>query len=132
VGLVHDHDLVGDLQRLLLVMGHEDRGQLDLVVEFPQPAAQVLSDARVQGPEGLVEEKHLGLNGQGARKGHPLALAAGELGREAPGQAVQLHELQEAVRPLDDGGIGRPLAPAALTRSPKATFSRTDMCRKRA
>jgi len=82
-------------------------------VEAPQPAPQVLAHARVERPERLVEEKHLRLDGEGAGQGHPLALAARELGRKPPREAVQLHELKEPVGPLRDRRGRRPVAPTA-------------------
>ncbi len=44
-------DLVGDLERLLLVVGHEDGGQADLVVELAQPAAELLADLGIERAE---------------------------------------------------------------------------------
>ena len=132
LALVHDHDPVAHLERLLLVVGHEDAGDPDLVVQPAQPAAQLLAHLRVQGAEGLVEEQHLGLHRQGAGQGHALALAAGELRGVAVAQPVELHQLQEvgdlrSGSPPPRGGARR-----GRTRRPKATFSNTVMWRKRA
>ena len=79
--VVHHHDLLGDLHRLLLVVGDEDRRHVDLVVEPPQPGAQLLADGRVERAERLVEQQHLGLDGERAGERHALALAARELRR---------------------------------------------------
>src|SRR5918911_192588 len=77
--LVDDHDLLGDLQRLLLVVRDEDRRHVDLVVEAAQPGAQLLAHARVERAERLVEQQDLRLDGERAGEGHALALAAREL-----------------------------------------------------
>ena len=54
VGLVHDDDLVRDLQGLLLVVRHENRRKLDLVMKTAEPAPQILAHPRVQGSERFV------------------------------------------------------------------------------
>ena len=77
--LVHEHDRVRDLHRLLLVVRHEDRRDVHLVVETAQPVAQLLPHAGVERAERLVEEQHLGLNGERARERHALPLPAREL-----------------------------------------------------
>ena len=90
--LVHDHDLPGDLHRLLLVVGDEDRRHVDLVVETAKPLAQLLADVRVQGPERLVEQQHLGLDGERASQRHALALAARELRRVPVAEPIEVYQ----------------------------------------
>ena len=82
----HDDDEVGELHRLVLVVGDEDGGEAGLVVDFAQAAAELLADAGVERAEGLVEEEHARLDGERAGEGDALALAAGELGRVAAGR----------------------------------------------
>ena len=50
--LGQDGDAVGELQRLVLVVGHEDRGLAGAVVDLAKPAAQVLPHLGVEGAEG--------------------------------------------------------------------------------
>ena len=95
--VVHDGDRVGDLHRLLLVVGDQDRRLVDLLVQAPQPVAQLLAHAGVEGAEGLVEQHHLGLDRERAGERHALALAARELAGVAVGQAVELHEREQLV-----------------------------------
>ncbi len=106
--VVHHRDLVGDLHRLLLVVGDEDGRDVHLFVEAPQPFAQLRAHARVEGAERLVEQEHLGLDRERAGERHPLPLAARELGRVAVAELLQLHELEQRVDPLADLGL-RPL-----------------------
>jgi hypothetical protein len=49
---------------------------VDLVVEAPQPCAQLLAHGGVERPEGLVEEQYTRLDGERAGERHALALAA--------------------------------------------------------
>ena len=100
--LVHDHDLPGDLHRLLLVVGDEDRRHVDLVVEAAQPLAELLADVRVQRAERLVQQQHLGLDGERASQRHPLALAARELRRVAVAEPLEVHEPDQLLHPLVD------------------------------
>ena len=99
--LVHHDQLAGDVHRLLLVVGDEDRRHVHLVVEAAQPGAQVLAHLGVERTEGLVEQQHLRLDRQRPGQGHALALAAGELDGVALGEPVELHQLQQLV---DAGG----------------------------
>ena len=67
---------------------------------------------------GLVGDDHLGLQGEGARDGDPLALAAGKLvgvlARQPGGEPDQLHQLGDPPRnlprrthPVDPQGLGQ-------------------------
>ena len=53
---VHHGDLLGDVHRLLLVVRDEQRRDLHLFVQPPQPAPQLLADRRVERAERLVEQ----------------------------------------------------------------------------
>src|ERR1700733_11981638 len=52
--LVHHHELAGDVHRLLLIVGDEDRRHVHLLVEIAQPGAEVLADLRVERAERLA------------------------------------------------------------------------------
>ena len=77
-----DH-LVGELERLLLVVGDEHAGQAEAPVQVAQPAPQVLPDLGVERAERLVEQQDARLDRERAGERHPLALAARELVRIA-------------------------------------------------
>ena len=130
--LVHDDDAVGELERLFLIVGDEDAGQADLVVQPPQPAAQLLPHFRVERAERLVEQQHRRLDRQRARQRHALALPARQLRRQPVREEVELHERSSSLtrranllRRLGRSRRGR-------TRMPNATFSNTVMWRKSA
>ena len=95
--LVHHHDAVGDLERLLLVVRHEDARHVDLVVQPAQPLPQLLPHLRVERAERLVEQQHLRLRGQRAGQRDALPLAAGELRRIARAEALEPDQLQQLV-----------------------------------
>src|SRR4051794_37952364 len=77
--VVQDDDLAGDLHRLLLVVRDDDRRHVHLVVQAPQPGAQLLADAGVERAERLVEQQHARLDRERTGERHPLALATREL-----------------------------------------------------
>ena len=54
----------------------------------------------VEGAERLVHEQDLGLLGEGAGEGDPLAHAAGQLVRALGGEAVEVHGAQQRLGPL--------------------------------
>ena len=122
--VVHEHDVVGDLHRLLLVVRHEDRRHVHLVVQPAQPLAQLLPHARVERAERLVEQQHLRLDRERTRERHPLALPARELRGISLAEPLELHELEQLVDAIAD------LLPsgAAARSSPNATLSATVMC----
>ena len=133
LALVHHHDAVGHLQRLFLVVGDEDRGDVQLVVQPAQPAPQLLAHLGVERAERLVQQQHLRLDRQRARQRHALPLAAGELRRIAVGRASRAAPARSSsLHALRDLGFAQARIARGLTRRPKAMFSNTVMCRNRA
>ena len=93
--LVDDDDLLCQLHRLLLIMRDEDRRHVDLLVQPAQPVAQLGTNLHVERTEGLIEQQHLRLHRQRARKGHALQLTARELRGIAPREALQAHQREQ-------------------------------------
>ena len=93
---VVDHDdLVGDLEGLLLVVGHEHGGDVHLVVQATEPVAQLLADLGIECTEGFVQQQHVGLDRERSGQGHALPLPAGELRRQSIGELVEVHQLEQ-------------------------------------
>ena len=92
-------------------MGHEDRGEADPLVKFPEPTAEVFAHLGIQSAERLVEQQHFRLDGQRSRKGHPLALAAGELGGKPFFEPVELDGCEKLLDAGADRRFRRPLLP---------------------
>ena len=57
----HDGDAIGERQRLLLIVGHEDGSETGQIVQVAQPAAQLDPDLGVERAERFIEQQHLGL-----------------------------------------------------------------------
>ena len=74
--LIHDHNPVGDLHRLVLIMGDKDAGDMNFIMQTAQPATQLLSHFGIECTEGLIKQQDLGLDREGPGQGNTLALSA--------------------------------------------------------
>src|SRR5262249_8435103 len=113
--LVHDHDPIRHLEGLLLIVGDEHAGDVNLVVQAAEPRAQLLAHLRIERAEGLVEEQDLGLRGKRPGECDALALAARELGRQRALESFELHEPEQLRHARPDLRPG-PLADAEAER----------------
>ena len=73
---VHDHDLVAHGQGFFLVVGDEDKGNADLLLDALELALHFLAQLQVQRAEGFVQQQYVRLVHQRAGDGHTLLLAA--------------------------------------------------------
>src|SRR5262249_50789602 len=83
-------------------MRHEDTGNVQFVMEPPEPASQLLSDFCIQCAKGLIKQEHFRLYGQRSGQGHALTLPSGELVRVAVGHRLQLYQCEQVVDLLLD------------------------------
>ena len=83
----HDHP-IRQLEGLFLIVRHEYRGDIQLVVQMTQPTSQFLPHLGIQRSERFVEQQHLGSNGQRPRQRHPLPLPARKLRWIAMGERL--------------------------------------------
>jgi hypothetical protein len=97
--LVHHADAVRHREGLVLVVGDEDGGDAELLLDAADRAPQFLADLGVERAEGLVEQQHLGPVGERARDCDALLLAARELGRQAIVHAFERDQLQQLLAP---------------------------------
>ena len=130
--VVHHHDAIGDLERFFLVVRDEHRRHVQFVVQAPQPAAQLLAHLGVECAERFVEQQHPRFDRECARQRDALALPARQLVGLAIGEPVELHELEQLVHAPADLALATAARARGRTRSPKATFSNTVMCRNSA
>jgi hypothetical protein len=101
--MVHDADAIGDRHRLLLVVGDDDKGEAELLLQLHQLELRLAAQLLVERRERLVEQQDAGALHQRARQRVALALAAGELVRLALAEAVELDQcrhLRDARRDL--------------------------------
>ena len=99
---VHDDDAVGHLHRFFLVVRHDHRRRVRLVVQAAKPGAQLLAHPRVERAERLVEQQDLRVDGECACQSHALALSARKLCWIPLCQPLELDELEQLVDTLVD------------------------------
>ena len=78
----HGH-AIGHRQGFALVVGDEDEGDAELLLQRLQFLLHLLAELEVERAERLVEQQHLRPVDQRAGERHALALAAGKLRRAA-------------------------------------------------
>src|SRR5690606_39081492 len=76
VAEVHNDDAVAEVLDDLEVMGDEDKGQAELVLEVHQEVEDLGLDGDVEGGDVLVGDDELGLQSEGAGNAEALTLAA--------------------------------------------------------
>ena len=93
--LRHHAHAVGHRHRLFLVVRDEDRRDRETLLQCADLIAQLGAHLRVQRGKRLVEQEHAGLDGEGAREGDALLLAARQLMGILGHVIGQTHELQQ-------------------------------------
>ncbi len=123
----HDCNLVGQRERLALVVGDEYAGGAAGLQRPDHRAAGLLAEPGVEGRERLVEEHQRRAWRQRAGQGDPLLLAAGELVRDS-GRARSRGSSTSS-----SSSATRPPTPRRCSRgSPKAMLRATSRCGKSA
>src|SRR5262249_21559518 len=106
--LVHDRDLVGERERLALIVGDVDGGEVEVALQPLELAAHAVAQLGVEIGKRLVEQKKLRLHHQRARQREALLLAAGKLGGVAIDQLIERDRVEHAHHPLADLLLGQP------------------------
>ena len=97
---VHHGDAVGDVADHAEVVGDEHVGDAELVAQVRQQVHDPRLHRDVERRQRLVEDDDLGLDGERAGDADALALTAGELVREAPGEPRrQADEVEQGLDP---------------------------------
>jgi hypothetical protein len=79
LAVIHNYNLVGDLERFLLIVSYKKSSDSHLVVKQTEPVPQFSAYLGVQRSKRLIQQKYFWLDGEYARQSHTLALAAGKL-----------------------------------------------------
>ncbi len=86
---VHHGEAGRHRHRLLLVVGHYDEGEAELVLQAHHLESRALAQLAVERRQRLVEQQNLGSLDQGAGERHALALTTGKLRGLAGAEAVE-------------------------------------------
>src|SRR5207302_2445522 len=96
---LHHPDAVGDGERLLLVVCHEERGDSDLQLHSTDLVAQSSSDFRIERRQWLVQKQNLWLDGERSGQGDTLLLTTRKLVGEPICVAAEPDELESFAPP---------------------------------
>ena len=118
---VHDRDPVAHRERLLLVVGHVDERDPDLLLDALQLDLQLAAELEVERAQRLVEQQDVRPVRQRPRERDALLLAAGELVRLALLVAVEPHQRERVAD----------AAPDLVLRPCPCAWARTRRCRPR-
>ena len=80
--LAHDADDIGDRERFLLIVRHQQRGRVQLLQHRPHFGAEPLTQLDVEARERLIQQHELGLWRERTRERNALLLPAGQLMRK--------------------------------------------------
>ena len=94
LAILHDGDALAHLDRLEEVVGDEDHGLVDDLLDAQQLVLHITADQRVEGAEGLVEKKNLGVHRERPGEANALLHAARELVREVALPAREADHLE--------------------------------------
>src|SRR5690348_6042714 len=94
----HDDDAVGQIDRLVDIVGDEEDGFAVALPDAQQLRAHHLPDLRIERAERLVHQQDLGLDAERAGDADTLAHSARELMRKMPLEGAQAHHLEMTAR----------------------------------
>ncbi len=97
---VHHAHAVAEQRGLLEVVRHEERGHGGLVQDGGQLATGGRAGAGVERRQRLVEQQRFRTDGESARDGDPLALAARQRARPGVGPVGEPEAVEQRQRPL--------------------------------
>ncbi len=103
----HHRHLVSQREGLILIMGDDEKGEAQLLLEIFQLDLHLLAQALVERPQGLIQQEQPRFAGEGTGKGHALALATGELVWPAPAKPFQMHEGKKLFHLGENGLAGQ-------------------------
>ena len=101
VSILQHRDAVAEPQCLIHVVGDHDHGFVETLLQVQELTLEFMTGNRVERAEGFIEQDDAGIGSEGSRKGHALALPAGQFNgiTRAKPLRVEMHEVQERVHP---------------------------------
>jgi hypothetical protein len=128
--LVHHHDPVRHLEGFVLIVRHQHAGNVQFVVQPPQPAPQLLRTFASSAPNGSSSSSTLGSMASARASATRCRWPPESCEGIALRQPVELDQRQQLVNPIPiSAGEGRSFR--GRTRRPKAMFSNTSCAEQR-
>ncbi len=109
--VAHDEDIVGDGERLVVVVGDVERGRAQGSEDATHLRGEVVAQGAVERPQRLVEHEEIGGRGESPRQGDALLLTTGEAvdgPRLVPGEPDEVEQLPDPAVRLGPGDVGEP------------------------
>lgn len=91
----HHHQVVGEVQDVFAVVGHDDEADAGAFVQAPDQGAKFAADGGVQVGEGFIKQQGTRSAGQCAGHGDALAFPAGKAGGVSVAQVGELDRDEE-------------------------------------
>ena len=104
---IHDNDPVCQGDGLLMIVGHDDGGDAQLLLDALDLHLHLYPELGVQVGEGLIQQQNGGTGHQSPGQGHPLLLTAGELPGITLVHAGKLYQSEHVLHPLTDLVFGQ-------------------------
>ena len=98
----HDHNRVGHVDGLLLVVGDIDKGDAQLFLQPFQLMLHLAAKLQVQSAQRFIEKQDLRVVDEGSCDGHTLFLSAAHFGGHSFLKACKLYQLQHLADALFD------------------------------
>ena len=118
---IHDRDPMGEVAHQAKIMGDEEDGQAEPLLQLEQQVDDLRLHGDIEGRDELVGDQAFRLDGERAGDADALALAAGEFMRERPPASAGRRTSRAARRPVP---ISAPAA-RSWTASASPRISRT-------
>jgi hypothetical protein len=80
---VHDSYAIANVSNDRQIVGDEEQGEPELVLQIPEQVQDLCLDGNVQCADGFIADQELGTQSDGAGDADSLSLAAGEFMRKA-------------------------------------------------
>ena len=106
LSLVQHRNTIGHGHRLLLIVGHDQKGQAEIHLQIHQLELGFFTQFFIQRTQRLIQQQHFRALGNRARQSHTLALTTGKLMRLALGEFFQLHQLQHIIHTIGHFRLG--------------------------
>ena len=90
--VAHHGDAIAEEHGLVEVVGDEDDGLLQLLLQFEQLLLHLATDKRVERAERLIHEQDVGVGRERPGDAHALLHPAGQFGGELLGLALETHQ----------------------------------------
>ena len=96
--IFHDRNTVSQTQGLVKIMGNENDGLVEHLLQAQEFVLHFTADQRIQRRERFIQKPDVGFNRKGAGNANPLLLSAGQFAGEILFAPLKSHQLDDLKR----------------------------------